>query len=166
MTKRLYIFEGPDGCGKTTAATRLADVLEAEYVHSGPLPDLDKIGDVYARAMLPAYLGYQDVVMDRCWMSEMPYGNAFRGGKNRLSAEEIRSLVTMAKKCQAVVIKCLVPWNTCQKVFSSRPEMLKNTRQLNSVYEDYTRLSPDLPTKTYDWTKDGNIVNFLLKDAN
>lgn len=164
MVKRLYIFEGPDGCGKTTAACKLADAIDAKYAHFGPLPEMTQIGEVYARAMLPAYLGYEDVVMDRCWLSEQPYGDAFRGGKNRLSDQEVNRLTNIAKACRTIVIKCRVPWEVCSKVFDSRPEMLKNKSQLRSVYDAYGQLDTNLPTTVYDWTENVNILNFLLKD--
>ena len=78
---KLTIFEGPDGGGKTTAAEKYAKETGAQYVHFGPLPHVkDSLARVYVEAMMPAILGLQDVVFDRSWLSEIPYGTAFRGG--------------------------------------------------------------------------------------
>ena len=63
--RRLTIFEGPDGSGKSTAAQAYAEATKAKYVHFPALPQVDKsLGRIYVEAMLPALLGYQDVVFD------------------------------------------------------------------------------------------------------
>ena len=82
-SKKLTIFEGCDGSGKTTAAREFAEQTGAKYVHFHNLPRIKKgLGRMYVEAMLPALLGYQEVVFDRSWLSETPYGEAFREGRD------------------------------------------------------------------------------------
>jgi len=152
---RLTIFEGPDGAGKTTAAKLYAEATKARYVHFPALPMVTRgLGRLYVEAMLPAILGFQPVVLDRCWLSEQPYGIAFRDGKDRLGAATCWMLERLALRCGAVVIKCRPAWETVQANYQARraTEMLKDERQLKLVYDLYTAQRTDLPEIHYDYT--------------
>ena len=82
-SKKLTIFEGVDGSGKTVAAKRYADEICARYIHFGPFTRVtDGLARMYAEAMLLAVIGYQNVVFDRSWLSEGPYGLVMRGGRS------------------------------------------------------------------------------------
>lgn len=139
-SKRLIILEGPDGAGKTQLAKALhrADP-DAHYVHSGPFPEISDGGAlarVYADAMRPAVEGSANVIMDRCWLSERPYGAVFRSGADRLGART-RILERLAWRCQTLVVRCLPPWEQIAENFGRRREMLDNTDQLRAVYDLY-----------------------------
>lgn len=154
-SKKLTIFEGPDGAGKSTAAKSFALATGARYVHFGPLQLVDKgLGRMYIEAMLPALLGYQDVVFDRCWLSEIPYGVVFRGGKNRLPHAYVRMLERVAMRCQTVVVMCQPPRETVIANYKSRKglEMLENEEQLTQVYDLYLETKTSLPWVRYDYT--------------
>ena len=153
---KLTIFEGPDGGGKSTAAQAFAKMTGAKYVHFASLPRVNKsLSRMYVEAMLPALLGYQDVVFDRCWLSEMPYGVAFREGKDRLTSGSRRMLERLAMRCGAVVVKCQPGWETVKANYLSRKhiEMLDNEHQLKTVYDLYADQATDLPMLDYDYTK-------------
>jgi hypothetical protein len=111
---------------------------------------------MYVEAMLPAVLGYQDVVFDRCWLSEIPYGVAFRGGKDRLTNASRRMLERLAMRCGAVVVRCQPGWETVRANYLSRKhvEMLDNEHQLKTVYDLYAEQLTDLPELVYDYTKE------------
>lgn len=153
---RLTIFEGPDGGGKSTAAKVYAESTGAKYVHFPALPRVSRsLGRMYVEAMLPALLGYQDVVFDRCWLSEMPYGVAFREGRDRLTDASRRMLERLAMRCGAVVVKCQPAWETVKANYLSRKhmEMLDNEHQLKTVYDLYAEQGTDLPVFFHDYTK-------------
>lgn len=153
---KLTIFEGPDGGGKSTAAKVYAETTGAKYVHFPALPRVSRnLGRMYVEAMLPALLGYQDVVFDRCWLSEMPYGVAFREGRDRLTDASRRMLERLAMRCGAVVVKCQPAWETVKANYLSRKhmEMLDNEHQLKTVYDLYAEQSTSLPVFTHDYTK-------------
>lgn len=153
---RLTIFEGPDGGGKSTAAHAFADATGARYVHFPALPRVNKgLGRMYVEAMLPALLGYQDVVFDRCWLSEMPYGVAFREGQDRLTSASRRMLERLAMRCGAVVVRCQPAWEVVKANYLGRRhlEMLDNEHQLRTVYDLYAEQLTDLPELVYDYTK-------------
>lgn len=150
----LTIFEGPDGAGKTTAARIYAEEHGAAYVHFGPLPRVTKgLGRIYVEAMMPALLGYQNVVFDRSWLSEAPYGMAFREGQDRLSGASRRMLERLAMRCSAVVVRCDPGWQEVENNFKAkkRVEMLADTNQLKLVYDSYRRQRTDLPEVIWDY---------------
>lgn len=159
--KTITIFEGPDGSGKTTAALTYADAIGARYVHLGPFKRVSTgLARLYVEAMLPALLGYQDVVMDRCWLSEAPYGEVFRNGQDRIEEPGRRMLERIAMRCSAIVVLCLPGYLTVQGNFLARPgkEMLKDDTQLLEVYQLYNiHLKTELPELVYDYTTVGDL---------
>ena len=154
-SKHLTIFEGPDGSGKTTAAKRYAEETDARYVHLGPFPRVRHgLARLYVEAMMPALLGYQDVVMDRCWISEAPYGLVHREGEMRLHTSDVRMLERIALRCGAVVVKCLPPLDVVSATYTRRKgqEMLTSIRALEAVYGLYCKSLTRLPWFAYDYT--------------
>ena len=138
--RRVIIFEGADGCGKTTLARAVARDLGALYVHHGPYAENgDRLATIYATSMSPAVTGDRDVVLDRCWVSEVPYGLAFRGGLDRLGDAKRLLLERLAGACLTSLFLCRPPWRKVVAGFRTRhgDEMLDDEAQLRKVYEWY-----------------------------
>lgn len=158
---RITLFEGPDGGGKSYAAKAYAAATGARYVHLGPFPAVQgaALGRLYVEALLPALLGYQDVVLDRCWVSEVPYGHAFRGGRLRLEPAHLRMLARLAWRGGAVAVICLPGYATAAANWRSRraEELLRDETQLRAVYDwyeaavDVATPGLDLHTLVYDY---------------
>lgn len=154
-SKTLTIFEGPDGSGKSTAAQQYARLTNAKYVHFPALPKVTKgLARMYVEAMLPALLGYQNVVLDRCWLSEGPYGEAFREGQDRLGSGSRRMLERLAMRCGAVVVWCDPGYERVCNTYLSRrdEELLEHTGQLEIVYDLYQDRDTYLPYVTHDYS--------------
>lgn len=165
LTKQLVIFEGPDGSGKTTAAKQMAERLGARYVHFSSLPRVSAgLARMYVEAMLPALLGYQTVVFDRSWLSEIPYGMAYREGHDRLGDAARRMLERLALRCGAVVVKADPGWETVASNFAKRKhlEMLDNHYQLAEVYMLYNQMQTDLPVIPYDYREGSSNLDLDL----
>lgn len=162
--KRLTIFEGPDGAGKTTTARKFAEYTDAEYVHFPPFPMVHSgLARMYVEGMLPALLGHRDVVFDRSWLSELPYGTVFREGSSRLSKPSIRMLERLAMRCSTVLIMCLPTISVCTENFKNRSgEMLKNAFQLHEVHTIYRKMVSSLPTVKYDYVNNVDIGELLM----
>lgn len=155
VSRKLTIFEGPDGSGKSTAARQFAAYTGARYVHFAAMPRVTAgLARMYVEAMLPALLGYQDVVFDRSWLSENPYGVAFREGQDRLGDGTRRMLERLALRCGAVMVRCNPGWDAVLKSYLSRKhiEMLDNDGQLRQVFELYENEHTDLPEVKFDYT--------------
>lgn len=139
-SRHVTIFEGPDGGGKSTLAQEYAQLTQARYVHHGPYKQVgDGLSRMFLESMLPALLGYQDVVLDRCWLSEPIYADAYRQGNDRVGLARCRVLDRLALRCGAVVVKCLPPWAHVRACFTGRvaDEYLDNEQQLLQVYGEY-----------------------------
>lgn len=118
---RITIFEGNDGSGKSTLARQYAELTNACYRHHDPCPRVtgNHLLKVYVEMMLPALLGYQDVVMDRAWLSEQVYGSIIRR-KDRVSCVGARLLERLALRCEVAMVLCAPPFEVCQQVYRSR----------------------------------------------
>jgi hypothetical protein len=117
----------------------------------------DGLARMYAEQMMPAVLGYQEVVMDRCWLSEKPYGDAFRGGANRLDPADVRMLERLALRCQPVVVRCNPGIDNIKANFEARKgeEYLKDVDQLLCVAAAYDQMATAIPMADYDYTVNG-----------
>lgn len=143
--------------GKTTLAKHLADALGAVYVHSGRYPHLHKsLARTYMEAMLPALLGYQPVVMDRSWLSELPYGLAYRGGQLRLVNEDVRMLERVALRCNPMVVMCNPGLKVLKENFKdkTKDEYLPNEEKLLEVAQHYESQYTALPQLFYNYAED------------
>ena len=170
--RRLVIFEGPDGAGKTTLAAATAHALGTSYRHHGPYPGLgeEELVKTYARSMLPAVLGFRDVVLDRCWISETPYGLALRGGADRVGARRAE-LEALARLCRTTVVLCLPPFGRVLANWRARKgaELVEDETRLKTVYDCYERATAlpapwELTTVSIDPFADGaaeKLINYL-----
>lgn len=167
----ITIFEGCDCSGKSTAAKSYARKVGAEYVHFGAVSDRKLIAEIYIDKMLPAILHDDHVVMDRSWLSELPYGIAFRGGSDRLGYEATKNLTLLASTLNGVVVYCRPQYSSVLQEFNSRrdTEMLDNDDQLRVVYDEYDKCmsnaSKIIPTMVYDYNVESNESLFKAIDS-
>jgi thymidylate kinase len=158
-SRNLFIVDGPDGAGKSTLVREIARTTGATVYHHGPYPGVsDGLERLYAESMMPAVLGYSDVVLDRCWLSERPYGSVFRGGVDRVGVAA-RQLERLALRCRTVVVLALPPKEVATKNFVRRKgkktsdEMLESAEQYSKVYDTYAKgFRTALPVIRYDYT--------------
>lgn len=157
---RLIILEGPDGAGKTTLAKELQKLLPtARLLHFNRQSTLtaDGLGRMYVEAMLPAVMGWEDVIMDRSWLSEKPYADAYWNGDDRLGTAGKRMLERIAMKAHTCVVRMDPGWNVvhsnwkARKDFNPESELLNDSRELKQVYDAYKEMYTALPVINYDY---------------
>ena len=157
----ITIVEGPDGGGKSTYAEELARDTDARLVHCTPFTGVNRgLARLYVEAMLPALLNYQNVVLDRSWLSEPIYGKAFRKGADRIGRVRRRMLERTAMRCACAVVRCQPAWSVCLKTYRSRKgqEYLETEKQLDVVYHEYCFMETSLPVVEHDYTKGGFLA--------
>ncbi len=102
----IIVLEGPDGVGKTSLAHSLQEYLGARYIHL-TYRFRDKM-DVYhyAAIRLCARLAQnQPVILDRWWISEILYAEAYRGGSPFIKRHFL--LEHIANCCGLTYVVCL-----------------------------------------------------------
>lgn len=154
----VYIFEGPDGGGKSTAVSKFSKMIGAEVVHCGPFPGVQtNLARFYVEAMMPALLGHRAVILDRSWLSEAIYGAAFRKGQTRIDPIEEQMLNRLAARCGAFIFACMPPKSVVTENFLSRKgdEYLDRVDQLHDVYDRY-----ELVFQKMDDEGDLDVVDF------
>jgi hypothetical protein len=174
--KHMLIFEGPDCGGKSTLMRELNVRLGMPHeVHSGPFPRITNkhLPRLYLESMFPLLMGYDNLAMDRSWLSEPIYGAAFRKGEDRVGTINRRHLERIAMRHGAVVVLCMPPWERVKEQWLARKgadsdaEYLDRIEQLESVYDMYDKTLPlvtDLPIVRYDYTKHGKAQQQLLAE--
>lgn len=149
MTK-LYIFEGPDGAGKTTVVEHLAKSFqlageEVAVVHLDYNPDLD-LQWFEARQTVEGG-AYDVVIMDRSPESELCYGPVLRDGILG-TADQWREWYTWSRRHDAEKIVLLDdPGKLVNRAFE-RGESYLNRNQLREVIDLYeTKIATDIAWK-------------------
>jgi hypothetical protein len=162
-------MEGPDGAGKTTEARLLAGIVGGRYVHCTPFlhhKERGSIGRLYIEAMLPALLGYQTVVMDRCWLSEPIYATVVRKKEPRLDPIDIRMIERVALRCAPQVVVVRPPFEVTRNGTVGREEYANSVQDLKAIWGMYGRpLGTCLPTTIYDRTKVCAELGYLLGES-
>ena len=157
--KTVTIFEGPDGSGKTTLAKQYAANTGALYVHFDALYGVENIHKYFMEAMLPALMGYQSVVLDRCWHSGPIYDLVFRNIEpedGRQNTEICALLDRAAAFCNAVYVRCLPSEDVCINNWKSRldSELVKSEHKMRAIHKLYAKQdrSVCLPIVESDYT--------------
>jgi hypothetical protein len=137
------------------AAAAFADYTDALLFHHGSYKGADDIFGFYVESLAPALAGLRSVVLDRCWISEAPYGKVYRNGRDRLGVANRRALERLALRSGVVVVECRPPLAKCLEAFESRPEMLETSEQLIEVYAEYDKTfkAQSLPSLVFDFTR-------------
>lgn len=144
MSRRIFLLEGVDCSGKSSAAARLAAHLRGEgrrvvIVHHGPHLQVKKgLARLYVESALPALLGHADVILDRCWLSERPYGLSYRG-EDRLGDAQRRMLERIFMRGETVVIYCDPGWARIAETYAARKgeEYVDSLAKLWEIYQLY-----------------------------
>lgn len=102
----IIVLEGPDGVGKTSLALALQKYLGARYIHLTYRWKTKMDLYHYAAIRCCAHLAQnQPVILDRWWISEILYAEAYRGGSKFIKSHFL--LEHIATKIGAVYVACL-----------------------------------------------------------
>ena len=154
------ILEGPDCAGKSTMAKDLAERLQLDIIKStycGP-----KTIDAYRER-----LACQDVVIDRCWISEVIYSKYF-GCQPIVDDFTDSMLCDICVKQNIPIVVMLPPIDVIIQRMMYRGDdfysvVFPNVQAIYKDYEDYCAARPFIHVfRDYNPSK---LVDFLLKNA-
>lgn len=157
MKRRVFIFEGVDGTGKSTAAGEMSAATGAHLVHTGPPPKtVIPMADVYTRQLIDAlhHPGSGPVVFDRLHLGERVYGDILRKN-DRLGEFGQELFETRAKHmCDPVLIMCRPPMPIAEANWRGRREreLVQTSTLWVQMYARYAHLRSLLTTHTFDYT--------------
>lgn len=102
----IIVLEGPDGTGKTSLAMNLRDYLGAEYLHlTYRWPEKMQLYHYAAIRWAAHKAQHSPVIVDRWWVSEIVYAEAYRGGSKFM--KHYFMLEHIANKIGVVYVMCL-----------------------------------------------------------
>lgn len=150
----IFIIEGPDGSGKSTLAEQLHRQTGYQLLHrTQPKTEEDK------QRMMEEYIQVirsgKNVIMDRCWYSEMVYGPIMRD-TSVISYLQMYELERMAAKNGAIIIHCTAPeatlWKRCLRRGEDYVTKRETFREIRQGYVDLMYSVPHLiPVVTYEY---------------
>ena len=154
------ILEGPDCAGKSTMAKELAERLKLDIIKS----------TYYGPKNISAYrdrLACQDVVIDRCWISEVIYSKYF---VHHSEVDDLtdRMLCDICVKKNIPIVVMLPPIDVIIQRMMERGDDFYSvvSPNVNSIYQDYVDYCAARPFinvfRDYNPSK---LVDFLLKNA-
>ena len=140
----ILILEGPDGSGKTTLATRLhATTGYPIYHRSKPENDEDKANMMEQHKA--DFKKHKNVIVDRCWYSEIVYGNIMRDG-SVIDYPEMYDLERLALSKGALLIYCTGDPAAMYKRATARGEdYITSFADYMQICRSYDRLMFDMP---------------------
>jgi thymidylate kinase len=102
----IFVFEGPDGAGKTSLSEEMQKMLGGRYIHLTYRWKTKMNLYHYSAIRVAAHLAQnQPVIIDRWWPSEIVYADAYRGGSK--FAKYYLLLEHVANKMGVVFVMCL-----------------------------------------------------------
>lgn len=130
----IYIYEGPDGCGKTTKAFQFCKGnLGYTYIHNKEIPKDEEIASFLSSNEVRIIRGSEDIILDRSFIiSEFVYSRAL----NR------ESYVTEAMLSDFLFFLKLVKARMCFYSFKDEPSIVNPADKslplfkIKSIYDD------------------------------
>ena len=155
------IFEGADQQGKTTLAKKVQEKVNMPIMHFG-IPDKHTdFSNEYIKD-IPKN-DFQPIIFDRSYVSEIVYGNIFRGGTgitNKIKAH----IEDFLNNCGYILVLCKrknYKWEERDEDYTESD----NIKVMNSYDEVFETVKlPKIIVDPFDSDADQQVVDFWLKN--
>lgn len=135
----IIIIEGPDGSGKTTLANQLSKQTGYKVIHRVQ-PKTDEEKQIMMCEYLQTIRSGKNMIFDRCWYSEMVYGQIMRDD-SVISYPQMYELERLLTKNGAMIIYCTdskpILWSRC---LERGEEYITNRETFDKIWEGYKQL--------------------------
>ena len=156
----IIVVDGPDGCGKSTLAKRLAHELDFEYRHTWQPPCTDGNPFKHYLDILIKYM-MEDVVLDRGVLDELVYPKILNRPTN-VTKKGAQSLTDLAKLNGGTTIICLPLWEACRDNWRKNwhTEFLRSEVHLFQSWDLFKQIQEEFHLIRFSYTEE-TIENFL-----
>ena len=135
----ILIIEGPDGAGKTTLAEQISGQTGWPIEHRSK-PETPEEKEIMMGEYLQLVKASRNVILDRCWYSEMVYGKVMRD-QSYIDYPQMYELERQLAKHGAMVIYCTGPKAALWMRATRRGEDYITSRdKFNAICEEYDKL--------------------------
>lgn len=141
----IILIEGPDGSGKTTLANKIQQQTGYTLLHrSYPKTEEEKAN--MKNEYMEVIKSRKNIIMDRCWYSEMAYGPAMRGETNITYPDMYELEKAIVRYGGGMVIYCTGPINTLwQRCISRGEDYVVDKDTYREIYTTYETVMEDVP---------------------
>ena len=160
---KIFILEGPDGCGKTTLGENLSKTYGIEYMHLTYYKDEEMMKTQFYEVIRKCNMNKKGFVVDRFILSNIIYGIVFHGCKfvegwkmfldamcrDWIKGKEIVICLPTDKQAYLEHFK---------KMTEEREEMYCSVEDMSKIYDLYELFyemlthNKDIVVSRYDWT--------------
>lgn len=135
----VIILEGPDGGGKTTLATKLSLMTGYKVKHYSYPKDQDE-ADAMFLGYCDDFVGASNIIVDRCWYSDLAYGPVMRG-RATITYPQMYELEKMIAKRGGIIIYCTdtkaALW---QRISKRGDDFIHDREKFNTICDNYETL--------------------------
>lgn len=135
----IIVIEGPDGSGKTTLANKIAQQTKYPIIHMTQPKSEEERDNMFAD-YANIIRTHKNLILDRCWYSEMVYGPIKRD-RSAISYPNMFSLEEMLAKQGAMIIYATGPksvlWQRCCK---RGEDYITSRETFNSICDEFDKL--------------------------
>ena len=139
VSRMIIILEGPDGAGKTTLATQLSLMTKYKVVHYSYPKNQEEADRMYINYISDLKKA-GNIIIDRCWYSDMTYGPVMRGGAT-ITYPEMFDLERIVARKGGMIIYCTdskaALW---QRVSRRGDDYVKSKEQFDAIWDNYEKL--------------------------
>lgn len=156
------IFEGADQSGKSTLCKKLQELTDMPIMHFGiPKPGTDL--DVEYIKDIPEN-DYNPIIFDRSYLSELVYGELFRGG-TKITQKGKQKIEEFLRSCGYVMVLCRrknYEWKDRPEEDYTESDNAKVIKKYDELFEEVN--IPKIVVDPFDSDSDKQVLNFWMKN--
>lgn len=151
----IIIIEGVDGSGKTMLAEQLQEQTGYKLIHRSK-PESEEEKQQMLKMYIDLITAGEDVIFDRCWYSEIVYGQIMRD-ESHISMQQMYDLEVLVAKVGGIIIHCTGKIDTLWQRACLRGEdyitEYSTFVALMDYYEAVFKMHHKIPVVKYEYKK-------------
>jgi len=169
---RIFVLEGPDGCGKTTLAKQMMFLMRGlglyPYYRHFTYPLWPNVSDYMANIMVDAVnqIKHGPVILDRSFISDMFYSRVFRHNRGIMLEDGMaETLDLLLQRNDVVTVVCLPEFDEYRKNYITKlkdhTEIHTEIAGMDCIYMMYSMLQRSQRVIPYNYKI--NNIHYITK---